>query len=83
MSKYFSKNIIVRLIGSLVGAFIFFLVTNFGVWLSGMYSLSINGLIECYLLAIPFFTYSLISTALFSLIIEIVYKLLKIRFSKV
>jgi len=83
MSKYFSKNIVVRLIGSLVGALIFFLVTNFGVWLSGMYGLSINGLIECYLLAIPFFTYSLISTVLFSLIIETVYKLLKIRFSKV
>ena len=55
MSKYFIKNINLRLVGSLFGAFIFFLITNFGVWISGMYNLTINGLIECYTLATPFF----------------------------
>ena len=82
MSQYFSKNINLRLVGSLFGAFIFFLITNFGVWISGMYSLTINGLIECYTLAIPFFTYSIISTALFSLFIETGYKFYKIKFFK-
>jgi len=82
MSQYFSKNINLRFVGALFGAFIFFLVTNFGVWTSGMYSYTINGLIECYTLAIPFFTYSLISTALFSLFIETGYKLYKIKFFK-
>mgnify|MGYP001218325300 FL=1 len=82
MSQYFSKNINLRLAGSLFGAFIFFLITNFGVWISGMYSLTINGLIECYTLAIPFFTYSIISTALFSLFIETGYKFYKIKFFK-
>ena len=66
MSQYFSKNINLRLVGSLFGAFIFFLITNFGVWTSGMYSSTVNGLVECYTLAIPFFSYSLISTILFS-----------------
>ena len=83
MSQYFSKNINLRLVGSLFGAFIFFLITNFGVWISDMYSLTVNGLIECYTLAIPFFTYSLISTILFSLLIETGYKIYKIKFFKV
>ena len=82
MSQYFSKNINLRLVGSLFGAFIFFLITNFGVWTSGMYSLTVNGLVECYTLAIPFFTYSLISTILFSLLIETSYKIYKIKFFK-
>ena len=83
MSQYFSKNINLRLVGSLFGATIFFLITNFGVWTSGMYSLTVNGLIECYTLAIPFFTYSLISTILFSLLIETGYKIYKVNFLKV
>ena len=82
VSQYFAKNINLRLIGSLTGAFIFFLITNFGVWLSGMYSLTTAGLIECYTLAIPFFTYSLISTILFSTIIEVFYKVYKYKFLK-
>ena len=82
MSQYFSKNINLRLVGSLFGAFIFFLITNFGVWISGMYSLTVNGLVECYTLAIPFFTYSLISTILFSLLIETSYKIYKMKFFK-
>ena len=55
MSSYFNKNISFRLIGSLFGAFIFYLITNFGVWSSGMYGLTANGFIECYVLALPFF----------------------------
>ena len=77
ISKYFSKNINTRIIGSLFGAFIFYLITNFGVWTSGMYNFTLNGLIECYTLAIPFFTYSLISTIIFSSVIEIGYKVYK------
>ena len=82
ISQYFSKNINLRLIGSLTGAFVFFLITNFGVWLSGMYGLTVTGLIESYTLAIPFFTYSVISTILFSTIIEILYKIYKLKFIK-
>ena len=77
MSQYFVKNISYRLIGSLTGAFIFFLITNFGVWTSGMYGYSINGLLNCFILAIPFFAYSLISTFIYSLIIETCYKFSK------
>lgn len=39
---------------------VFFLATNFAVWaFSGMYSLTLAGLVACYAAAIPFFKYFL------------------------
>ena len=75
ISKIFNKSILLRLFGALMGAVIFFILTNFGVWASGSYGYTLNGFISCYLLAIPFFGYSLISTLVFSVIIETVYRL--------
>jgi hypothetical protein len=73
IAPIFAKNIKSRICGALSGALIFFVITNFGVWASGMYETSIDGIILCYSLAIPFFTYSLISTLMFSVILEIIY----------
>jgi hypothetical protein len=75
LSKHFIKNIISRISGALIGACIFFIVTNFGVWSIGSYGYTMNGLLICYILAIPFFAYSLISTLIFSSIIEAAYKI--------
>ena len=75
ISKYFVGNITKRVIGALTGAFIFFLITNFGVWSLGSYGYSLEGFLTCYTLAIPFFTYSLISTFIFSAIFEALYKI--------
>ena len=75
ISKIFNQSILLRLFGALTGAVIFFVLTNFGVWASGSYGYTLNGFISCYLLAIPFFGYSLISTLVFSVIIETVYRL--------
>ena len=77
LSKYFIKNIFSRISGALVGCCLFFLITNFGIWSLGTYGYTIEGFILCYTLAIPFFTSSLLSTLLFSLIIESVYHLYK------
>ena len=74
MSKYFTKNLLTRICGSLLGANIFFIVTNFGVWIGGSYGYTFKGILNCYFMAIPFFTYSLISTLIFSVIIESIYK---------
>ena len=74
LSKYFTKNILSRISGSLIGACIFFLITNFGVWSNGVYGYTFSGFLACYTLAIPFFAYSLISTFIFSAIIETVIK---------
>ena len=81
ISKIFNQSILLRLFGALTGAVIFFVLTNFGVWASGSYGYTLNGFISCYLLALPFFGYSIISTIIFSSIIETVYKFsnLKVR----
>ena len=51
----------------LLGSVIFFILSNFGVWiLSEMYEKNLNGLINCYLLAVPFFVNTLLSTIIFS-----------------
>ena len=81
MSKYFvSLGFKFRILGALSGAVLFFIVTNFGVWLSGSYGYTLSGLILCFTLAIPFFAYSLISTLIFSVIIETI---LKFEFLKI
>ncbi len=75
ISEYFNKSILFRICGALIGAIIFYLISNFGVWLGGSYGYNINGFINCYILALPFFGYTIISTFVFSVIIETVYKL--------
>ena len=64
LSKYFVFSIYKRISGALIGACIFFLITNFGVWSFGSYGYDLNGLILCFTLALPFFGYTLISTLL-------------------
>ena len=80
ISNYFKISIFKRIFGSLLGALIFFVVTNFGVWSLGSYGYSLQGLINCYFLAIPFFAYSVISTFIFLVIIETLYKFKFLKF---
>lgn len=52
----------------LLGAVVFFLVSNLGVWAFGQfhtYPPTFAGLMECYAAAIPFFRFTLISMAVF------------------
>ena len=79
IAKYFDQNIYFRSIGVFLSAILFFIITNFGVWLSGSYGYSIDGLILCYWLAIPFFNNTILSTIFYSIIIEIVYKFLQYK----
>ena len=72
-SKFFISSIFTRISGALLGACLFFIITNFGVWTLGSYGYTFDGLVLCYTLAIPFFSYSLISTFIFSGIIEGIY----------
>ena len=77
LSRYFVSSILVRIFGALIGATIFYIITNFGVWIGGSYSNDLAGLATCYILALPFFGYTLVSTIIFSTIIETVYKFSK------
>ena len=82
IAPVFAKNFNTRLGGALLSASIFFIITNFGVWSTGLYGYTFYGFLTCYILAIPFFTYSLISTLLFSLVIEVGFKIYKTKLIK-
>lgn len=60
----FGKRVLLGGVGS---ALIFFIVSNFGVWVaSGMYPPTLAGLIDCYYMAIPFFRATLVSDLVYS-----------------
>ena len=70
-----------------VGSLIFFIISNFGVWALGSpgvydiaYERNLNGLVECYILAIPFFGNTFLSTVIFAYPAIFVYKSLTVRF---
>ena len=75
ISQHFNKSILFRIFGALTGAIIFFLVSNFGVWFAGSYGYTLIGFLNCYVLALPFFGYTILSTLIFSVVIETLYKL--------
>lgn len=53
-----------------LGPLIFFIITNFGVWLSSAYyTKNIEGLIECFYMAIPFFKNTILSTFFYCILI--------------
>lgn len=48
------------LVGGLASGMLFFVVSNFGVWLtSGMYAHTFDGIAQCYIMALPFLRASL------------------------
>ncbi|WP_160714389.1 DUF6580 family putative transport protein [Chitinophaga solisilvae] len=63
-------------LASVAAAFLHFLVSNFGVWVSGStdittglpFTRDIAGLTKCYILAIPYMQYTLIGTLIYSAI---------------
>ena len=70
---------------SFIGSIIFFIISNFGVWALGSpgildipYERNLNGLVECYVLAIPFFPNTFLSTLIFSYPAIFIYKSLAI-----
>ena len=59
-----AKNLFIY---GIVSSVVFFIISNLGVWVSSdMYEKNISGLINCYIMAIPFLKNTIISTILFS-----------------
>jgi len=84
-SKINFKNLFIY---GFAGSLIFFVVSNFGVWILGSpgvydiaYEKSLSGLIECYILAIPFFGNTFLSTLIFAYPAMFIYKALPTRSS--
>ena len=73
--KRFKFNAIV--VTSLISSIAFFLTTNFGAWLVlDMYEKNFAGLINSYVLAIPFFHNTLISTFIYLLLTKVLFDFL-------
>jgi hypothetical protein len=67
--------------GALTGSLIFFVVTNFAVWMgSAYYTQDVAGLIHCYTLAIPFFSNTVMGDLFYSGILFGSYYLARQRF---
>lgn len=54
------------LVGALAGGAVFFVVTNFAVWLGSMYPHTGAGLVECYTAALPFYRNQIAGDLLFT-----------------
>jgi len=60
-------NIAKVMIGSVSASLIFFLVSNFGVWMQGLlYPKTLSGLAACYTMAIPFYQATFLSDLVFT-----------------
>ena len=72
--KQFKFNEI--LVSGFASSIIFFVITNFGVWaLSGMYAKTFSGLLQSYIMAIPFFHNTLISTLVYLAVFKLLYEI--------
>jgi len=65
----------------LLSSIIFFIVSNFGVWVLG-YPHTIEGILLCYTMAIPFFGYSIIGDLFWGFVIKFSYKFVENKIYK-
>ena len=55
---------------AIAGSVLFFLVTNFGVWaFDGLYPMTLQGLVACYVAAIPFFQNTLLGNLFYAAVL--------------
>jgi len=71
------KNILGITVTSLASSLLFYLISNFGVWLVGWYPHNLKGLLDCYILALPFLRNFTLSTLLYSALFFGLYELSK------
>ncbi len=62
------------LFSGLASSACFFIITNFGAWLTlEMYEKNLAGLLQSYILAVPFFHNTLISTLLYLAVLKLLF----------
>ena len=72
------------LFSGLVSSVCFFIITNFGAWLTlEMYEKNFAGLLQSYVLALPFFHNTLISTFLYLIVLKLIFDLAIQKISKI
>jgi len=65
------------IIASLASSLLFFVVSNFGVWLMGWYPRTISGLFQCYVMAVPFLRDFTAATILYTAVFFSAYELVR------
>ncbi len=74
------KTLSTIVLGSVMSSVLFFVLTNFHVWLAGqMYPKTFEGLIACYVAAVPFFHYNLLGDLFYAGTLFGIYELVKIK----
>lgn len=69
-------------IATISSSTLFFIISNFGVWTSGLlYPLNLSGLTACYIAAIPFFKQTLLSDLFYSLVFFVSTFIIQKKFS--
>ena len=61
---------------SVFSSLVFFVVTNFGVWLMGWYPHDLAGLARCYVMAVPFLRFSLLGDLMYVTVMFGAYELI-------
>ena len=61
-------------LASLSSSLIFFIISNFGVWLMGWYPRTLSGLTNCYIMALPFLRNFTLATLLYTAALYAIYE---------
>ena len=67
---------------SLIASLLFFLISNFGVWITGAYTYTMAGLVECYTMAIPFFGNTILGDLFYCTVLFGAFEAVKYSFPK-
>jgi hypothetical protein len=68
-------------IASVFAALVFFIITNFAVWLNGGYGYTLEGLLTCYTVAIPYFGNTILGNLTYSAILFGSYEFFKLKYT--
>lgn len=66
--------------GGFLSSTSFFFITNFAVWLEGYYGYTLNGLLTCYIAALPFYRNTLLGDAFYIALLFGSFELVKYKF---
>jgi hypothetical protein len=64
---------------AVASSFAFFVITNFGVWSQGWYTMTFAGLVECFTMAIPFYRTMLIGNIILVPAAVAVYQFVRVK----
>jgi hypothetical protein len=68
-------------LGSMSGSLLFFFITNFGVWItSSLYEKSVSGLVQCYLMGLPFLRNTIIGDIFYTTVFFVGFHCIKLLF---